>query len=124
VSPNVKLNDQVFELLSGLSPKLPGFDLNCWQSTTRGHVNLHKDYAALRPWRGGESDDIVYKDSSNVFTSHLVQMGYLDARWLPERAEYHIEVKTTMSSNMQEPFYMSKPQYERVRTSNFYHTDF
>lgn len=120
----IKLKEQVFELLSGLNPKLPGFELNSWQSTARGYVSLHQDYAALQPWRGGESDDIFYQDSSNAFTSHLVKTGYLDSQWLSESPEYHIEVKTTMSSNIETPFYMSKYQYARVRASAFPHHRF
>jgi hypothetical protein len=124
VFSNIKLNEQVFELLSGLNPKLPGFGLNSWQSTTRGYVSLHPDYAALQSWRGEESDDIFYDDYSNVFTWHLVNMGYLDSQWLSESPEYHIEVKTTMSNNIKTPFYMSKYQYQRVRASPFHVKDF
>lgn len=123
MSSNIKLNEQVFELLSGLNPKLPGFELNNWQSAARGYVNLHQDYTTLQPWKWGESDDIIYKDSSNAFTSHLFKMGYLDKQWLSESPEYDIEVKTTMSNNIETPFHMSKYQYARVRASLFHITD-
>ena len=114
----------MFELLSGLNPKLPGFELSSWRSRVRHYISLHQDYAALQPWGGEESGDIFYEDNSNAFTSHLIKTGYLDSQWLSESLEYHIEVKTTMLSNAETPFYMSKYQYARVRASTFQITDF
>ncbi|GFF84697.1 conserved hypothetical protein [Aspergillus udagawae] len=104
----------VFETLCRLSPSLPGFCRDNWQSTIRKYVNLHEDYTDLEPWNGRETADITYSDREGTLTALLINKGYLDATWTGARPHYLLEIKTTTSS-WETPFYMSKYQYERVR---------
>jgi hypothetical protein len=110
---------QVFELLSSLRPTLPGFGRSCWRSKARKHAKTHPDYATVEPWDGDETgnSDIFYNDESRVLTHALFKSGYLDKSWLDEKPNYHIEVKTTMRGSLEEPFYVSKAQYARVRSN-------
>jgi hypothetical protein len=43
------LSFQVFEILSRLTPALPGFSRENWQSTIRHYVRIHEDYADFTP---------------------------------------------------------------------------
>ncbi|KAF7179749.1 hypothetical protein CNMCM7691_008799 [Aspergillus felis] len=112
----------VFETLCRLSPSLPRFGRDNWQSTIRHYVNLHEDYADLEPWNGRETADITYSDREGILTSLLIDKGYLDATWTRARPHYFLEVKTTTSS-WDTPFYMSKYQYERMRAMRHGDTD-
>ncbi|GFF32149.1 conserved hypothetical protein [Aspergillus udagawae] len=105
----------VFETLSRLSPSLPGFCRDNWQSTIRKYVNLHEDYTDLEPWNGRETADITYSDREGILTALFIDKGYLDATWTGARPHYFLEIKTTTSS-WETPFYMSRYQYERMRT--------
>lgn len=104
----------MFEVLSRLNPTLPGFSRDNWESTIRKYVRLHGDYADMEPWNGRETADITYTDSGGVFTSLLIDKGYLRSEiWAGRRPKYYLEVKST-TSTWETPFYMSKFQYERV----------
>jgi hypothetical protein len=72
----------------------------------------------VQPWYGDETgnSDIFYNDESRVLTHALIESGYLNKSWRNEKPDYHIEVKTTMKSSFEEPFYLSKAQYARVRS--------
>ncbi|KAL8947441.1 MAG: hypothetical protein Q9222_006278 [Ikaeria aurantiellina] len=100
----------MFEYLKGLG--LPGFDLMHWTSGIRSRVKSHADYHNI----DNNNDrnviaDIEYLDDSGRFTQYLVQRGHLlQGVWDNTRPMYHIEVKTTLSSDWQEPFFMSKAQ--------------
>jgi hypothetical protein len=109
---------QVFELLSSIRPSLPGFGRSCWRSRARKHAKTHPNYATVQPWYGDETgnSDIFYNDESRVLTHALIESGYLNKSWRNEKPDYHIEVKTTMKSSFEEPFYLSKAQYARVRS--------
>lgn len=108
-------HEQVFELLSELSPRLPNFSRANWQSTVRTFASAHPDYADLTAWDGTESSDMYYDDVTGAFTALLIRQGYLDAMaWEGETPEYYIEVKATMAGSLETPFYLSKWQYNRV----------
>ncbi|KAM0437020.1 hypothetical protein ACHAQK_007498 [Fusarium lateritium] len=111
----------VFELLSSIPHALPGWSRENWQSTVRHNVSIHPDYTSLRNWYGTEQGDLFYDDVAGTFTSYLIEKGYLKDSWRKERPEYYIEVKTTTSSRLDTPFYMSKHQYARVRFSRPLH---
>ncbi|EAW19928.1 uncharacterized protein NFIA_095480 [Aspergillus fischeri NRRL 181] len=104
----------VFETLCRLTPSLPDFCRDNWQSTIREYVNLHEDYIDLEPWNGRETADITYSDREGILTALFIDKGYLDATWTGARPHYFLEIKTTTSS-WDTPFYMSRYQYERVR---------
>ncbi|KAF4212811.1 hypothetical protein CNMCM5878_000675 [Aspergillus fumigatiaffinis] len=112
----------VFETLCRLSPSLPGFCRDNWQSTIRKYVNLHEDYTDLEPWNGRETADITYSDTEGTLTALLIDKGYLDATWTGARPHYFLEIKTTTSS-WDTPFYMSRYQYERMQTMRHVDTD-
>ncbi|GFF57726.1 hypothetical protein IFM61392_07789 [Aspergillus lentulus] len=112
----------VFETLCRLSPSLPGFCRDNWQSTIRKYVNLHEDYTDLEPWNGRETADITYSDGEGILTALLIDKGYLDATWTGARPYYSLEIKTTTSS-WDTPFYMSRYQYERMQTMRPVDTD-
>ncbi|KAL4968127.1 uncharacterized protein BDV14DRAFT_206779 [Aspergillus stella-maris] len=103
----------VFETLSRLNPRLPGFSRENWKSTIRKHVNIHEDYTDLEPWNGRETADITYNDTESILTSVLIDKGYLDSIWLGTKPRFYLEVKATTYS-CDEPFYMSKHQFERM----------
>ncbi|KAI3323331.1 hypothetical protein HD806DRAFT_544090 [Xylariaceae sp. AK1471] len=104
----------VFELLSTMTPPLPGFSRTLWQSTMREHVSVHPGYRDMKPWFGREKADIMYTDSSGALTAALIDRGYLDAQtWIWRRPTYYIEVKTT-SGPREQAFFMSKNQYARM----------
>ncbi|KAB8229009.1 uncharacterized protein BDW43DRAFT_289566 [Aspergillus alliaceus] len=108
----------VFEVLSRLSPNLPGFSRENWQSTIRQYIQLHEDYIDLQPWCGRETADLVYTDSEGIMTSFLIAKGYLSSElWAGKRPRFYLEVKSTTSS-CETPFYMSKYQYERMQSSS------
>ncbi|KAI9933658.1 hypothetical protein MW887_008131 [Aspergillus wentii] len=106
----------VFEILSHLTPSLPGFSRDNWESTIRKYVRLHNGYTDMESWNGRETSDITYTDHEGVLTSLLIEKNYLcpDA-WTGRRPRYYLEVKSTTSS-WDTPFYMSKNQYERMQT--------
>ncbi|KAL8716310.1 MAG: hypothetical protein Q9220_000215 [cf. Caloplaca sp. 1 TL-2023] len=105
----------IFELLKGLC--LPGFNLKHWTSGIRNRVKSHADYLDIE--NNNDRDaiaDIEYLDHSGSFTRYLVQRGHLaQGLWDDERPHYHIEVKTTLSSDWQEPFFMSKAQERHIQ---------
>lgn len=104
----------MFEVLSRLNPTLPGFSRDNWQSTIRKYVRLHDEYSDMQPWQGRETADFTYTDTAGVFTSLLIEKGYLSPDvWTGKRPQYFIEVKSTTAS-WDTPFYMSKHQYKRV----------
>ncbi|OJJ33410.1 hypothetical protein ASPWEDRAFT_185791 [Aspergillus wentii DTO 134E9] len=106
----------VFEILSHLTPSLPQFSRDNWESTIRKYVRLHDEYTNMGSWNGRETLDITYTDHEGVLTSLLIEKNYLcpDA-WTGRRPRYYLEVKSTTSS-WDAPFYMSKNQYERMQT--------
>ncbi|KAF7182145.1 hypothetical protein CNMCM7691_001533 [Aspergillus felis] len=104
----------VFELLA--SSDLPEFSHDNWRSTIRKHISVHPDYHDLAPWYGFETADIVYRDTSSVLTTTLIDAGYLPhARWHGSNPTYYIEVKTT-TAECDSAFFMSKSQYRRMQT--------
>jgi hypothetical protein len=106
------LTSQIFELL--LKFGLPSFSTENWKSTIRKEVRAHPKYQDMEPWQGRETADITYHDSTGVFTSILVQNGYLESDvWRSARPIYYLEVKTT-TRDCSEQFYMSGSQYLRV----------
>jgi hypothetical protein len=70
----------------------------------------------LEPWYGREAADITYADSEGVFTALLIATGFLDDSWTGAKPNYFLEVKST-TSQCETPFYVSKAQYDRVRSS-------
>ncbi|KAL3459177.1 hypothetical protein BJX64DRAFT_265188 [Aspergillus heterothallicus] len=108
----------VFETLSRVTPSLPHFSRDNWQSTIRKHVSIHEDYTDLEPWYGRETADITYTDSEGVFTALLIATGYLDGSWTGAKPDYFLEVKST-TSDCEAPLYVSKAQYDRVRSPCF-----
>ncbi|KAH6876838.1 hypothetical protein B0T10DRAFT_497374, partial [Thelonectria olida] len=108
----------IFELLSHLSPELPGFGRNNWKSTIRSYVTGHPDYNDMSPWNGRETADITYQDVSGALTSLLADAGHMDTwdadRVRQARPEFFIEVKST-TGPFETPFYMSKAQYRRMQ---------
>jgi hypothetical protein len=105
---------QVFELLSHLTPSLPGFSRANWRSTIRSYVTSHPEYSNLHPWNGIETADIMYADHDSTLTNLLIDNGYLASdTWAGARLQYYIEVKTTTGA-CDTPFYMSKRQYKMV----------
>lgn len=104
---------QVFEMLSRVTPGLPGFSRANWQSTIRRYVTCHPEYSDMAPWNGGETADIVYSDDGTL-TRVFVDNGNLDAEtWADARPRYFIEVKAT-TGPCETPFFMGKYQYARV----------
>ena len=109
----------MFEYLKGLV--LPGFDLENWKSAIRDRVKIHADYHDLEKDNDRSAiADIEYLDCSGRLTQFLTQKRHLaQGLWDSEKPLYHIEVKTTTSSNWQEPFFMSKYQERHVRAFIF-----
>ncbi|KAG7284334.1 hypothetical protein NEMBOFW57_010706 [Staphylotrichum longicolle] len=108
----------VFEMLSRLQPRLTGFSQANWESTIRHYASAHPNYANMTRWTGKETADITYHDVDGVFTSLLIDKGYLDAgTWAHARPRYFIEVKTTTGS-YRTPFFMSKYQYQRMHDNS------
>jgi len=107
----------MFEYLNGLG--LPRFGLENWKSAIRDRGNIHADYDGLEKDNDRSAiADIEYLDDSRKLTQFLTQKGHLaQGLWDIERPLYHIEVKTTTSSDWQEPFFMSKAQERHVRAS-------
>ena len=107
----------MFEYLKGLG--LPRFDLGNWKSEIRDRVKIHVDYHDLEKNNDRSAiADIEYLDDSRRLTQFLTQKGHLaQGLWDSERPLYHIEIKTTTSSDWQEPFFMSKAQERHVRSS-------
>ena len=106
----------MFEFLKGLG--LPKFNLENWKSEIRDRVKIHADYHDVEKYNDRRAiADIEYMDDSGTLTRFLKQKGHLaQGLWDSERHLYHIEIKTTTSSNWQEPFFMSKAQQRHVRT--------
>ncbi|KAJ8108745.1 hypothetical protein OPT61_g7958 [Boeremia exigua] len=109
----------VFEWLRALS--LPHFTLDNWQSTIRGEVNIHPNYANVRDWSGRETTDLVYKDHTGDLTRRLrerckggfpVQIA-IDHDHALRPVEYYLEVKSTPGQSRTR-FYMSGSQYDRM----------
>ena len=107
----------MYEYLKRLG--LTHFDWNNWKSGLKGRVKIHAAYRDLTiDYDGAAIADIEYLDESRGLTRFLIKKGHLAQRlWDDERPLYHIEVKTTTSSNWQETFYMSKHQEQHVRSS-------
>ena len=106
----------MFEYLKELG--LPSFGLENWKSAIRDRVKIHHDYHDIEKVNDRSAiADIEYLDDSRRFTQFLTKKGYLaQGLWVNERPLYHIEIKTTTSSDWQEPFFMSKAQERHVRT--------
>ena len=109
----------VFEYLKGLD--LPRFGMENWKSEIRDRVNIHTDYHDVERYENRSAiADFEYLDDSGALTQFLIHKGYLRwSLWNTKRPLYYIEIKTTTSSNWQEPFFMSKAQERHVRTSSF-----
>ena len=107
----------MFEYLKALG--LPRFGLDNWKSEIRDRVKIHADYRDLEKDHDRSAiADIEYLDDSRRLTQFLIQKGHLaQGLWDSEKPLYHIEIKTTTSSDWQEPFFMSKAQERHVRTS-------
>ncbi|CAF3557216.1 unnamed protein product [Fusarium graminearum] len=103
----------VFELLLGISPALPQFGRDNWQSRMRKFINVHPNYSDMPVWTGQETADIVYFDRGRGLTKHLVGKGQLGPSWLNKKPLYLIEVKST-TGDRRTPFYMSKRQYQKM----------
>ena len=106
----------MFEYLKGLG--LPRFGSENWRSEIRDRVKIHADYHDLEKYNDRSAiADIEYLDDSRRLTQFLTQKGHLSqGLWDNVRPLYHIEIKTTTSSDWQEPFFMSKAQERHVRT--------
>lgn len=105
-------------MLSSLKSSLVDFDFNIdnWQSKIRQYANIHANYIGLRNWDVKETSDIVYNDVKGVFTTFLIDKGYLSkAGWQGRTPKYYIEVKTT-TEQCKKPFFVSKGQFKRVST--------
>jgi hypothetical protein len=105
---------QVFELLKTL--RLPNFAIDQWQSSRRHYVAAHPEYTDITRWVGEETTDLTYHDVQGKFTKLLIDLGYLGGLWQHARPKYFLDVKTTLGP-CDEPFFLSKPQYEHVRPS-------
>lgn len=107
----------MFETLKGLG--LPGSALENWKSAIRDRVKLHADYHDIEKDNDRRAiADIEYVDESRKLTQFLIQRGHLARRSSNgDKPLYHIEIKTTMSSDWQEPFFMSKAQERHVGLS-------
>ncbi|KAL8701070.1 MAG: hypothetical protein Q9201_005112 [Fulgogasparrea decipioides] len=105
----------MFEYLKGLG--LPGFGLENWKSAIRDRVKLHADYHNIEKDNDRRAiADIEYLDESRRLTQLLTQREHLAQRFLDsEKPLYHIEIKTTTSSDWQEPFFMSRAQERHVK---------
>jgi hypothetical protein len=103
----------VFEILSRLEARLPGFDRGNWQSTIRRHVTVHEDYYSMDVWKGAETADITYDDTEGEFTKLLVENKYLNNIWIGAKPKYYLEVKAT-TKNCGTRFFVSKSQYQRA----------
>jgi hypothetical protein len=79
-------------------------------------VSVHADYAKLLNWDEQETSDIVYDDYLGVFTTFLIDKGYLsEASWQGKTPKYYIEVKST-TEQCKTPLFMSRGQFKRVST--------
>lgn len=107
----------MFEHLKGLG--LPRFGLENWKSEIRDRVKIHADYHDLDKYNDRTAiADFEYLDDSGRLTQFLKRKGHLAKEFSDSgRPLYHIEIKTTTSSNRQEPFFMSKAQERHVRSS-------
>lgn len=104
----------MFDLLSHLTPSLPGFSLVNWQSTIRSYVSSHPEYSNISHLNIREKADIMYADNNSTLTDLLIDNGYLASNLVAgAKLQYYIEVKTT-TGPCETPFYMSKYQYNRV----------
>jgi hypothetical protein len=104
---------RAFEILSRLS--LPGFSRDNWASTIRTEVVIHPRYSTMGAWPGRrETADITYDDTDSVFTSLLIEKGYLvDQVWRGARPKYFIEVKTTIGE-FDNRLFLNNGQFTRV----------
>jgi hypothetical protein len=105
-------------LLSSLKLSLVDFDFNIgdWQSKIRQYASSHADHIGLRNWDVKETSDIVYEDVKGVFTTFIIDKGYLSkADYQGRTPMYYIEVKTT-TVQCKTPFFVSKGQFKRVST--------
>lgn len=103
-------------MLSKMNPPLPGFCHDNWTSNIKVAMKAHPDYASMAAWAGRyEISDLEYDDIAGVFTTHLVNNGYLPSQlWQNKTPKYHFEVKST-PQELEAPFYMSGTQYGKVR---------
>ena len=110
----------MFEYLKGLD--LPDFGLKHWKSSIRDRVKSHAEYQDIENCHDRNAiADIEYMDESRKLTRFLTDRGYLAPRFFDsDRPLYHFEVKTTVSSDWQEPFFMSKAQERHVKSSTLY----
>ncbi|KAH8895463.1 hypothetical protein GQ53DRAFT_855993 [Thozetella sp. PMI_491] len=105
----------VFLLLKGISPSLPHFDEDNWQSRILKYVKVHPTLGYLPEWNHKETADITYNDSQGVLTNLFIGQGYLDSdAWNGKKPMYFIEVKTTTRS-FNTRFFMSRSQYARMQ---------
>ena len=105
----------MFECLKNLH--LTNFDLNNWVSVLCHYAAAHPEYRDITKWSGRSLAEIEYKDVGGQFTDYLIRNRYLpETIWKRERPYYYYEVKTTKSTDRQEPFHMSCAQYKHVDT--------
>ncbi|KAH7411292.1 hypothetical protein BKA64DRAFT_378000 [Cadophora sp. MPI-SDFR-AT-0126] len=103
----------VFEIMSNIF--LPLFGRGNWKSTIRHEVSVHEKYRDMSTWTGRETADITYDDDGGVFTSILVDKGYLHEYWRGSTPHYFIEVKTT-TGDCNDRFFLSNSQYARMQS--------
>ncbi|KAH8910228.1 hypothetical protein BR93DRAFT_466991 [Coniochaeta sp. PMI_546] len=103
-------------MLSKMNPPLPGFCNDNWTSNIKMAVKAHPDYASMAAWPGRfEISDLEYDDIAGVFTTHLVNNGYLPSQlWQNKTPKYHFEVKST-PQELEAPFYMSGTQHGKMK---------
>jgi hypothetical protein len=92
---------------------LPGFNQDNWRSTIKYFARAHPEYADMGSFSGRETSDIVYNDTSGMFTDFLINAGYLAGSWQGKTPNYLIEAKSTMDE-CETPFFASDGQYNRV----------
>ncbi|RYP79019.1 hypothetical protein DL770_006764 [Monosporascus sp. CRB-9-2] len=104
----------VFEILTSLTPSLPGFSRENWRSTIRRYATEHPEYADMCSWVGVETSDLEYEDEAGTLTDALVRHEFLADEHRGRRPRYYIEVKTTPGP-CDAPFFMSHAQYEKMK---------
>ncbi|KAF1811004.1 hypothetical protein P152DRAFT_483336 [Eremomyces bilateralis CBS 781.70] len=102
----------VFEFLCS---RLQDFGKLNWPSTIRKYIRVHPSHTTLEPWKGTETADLVYEDSSGRLRELLVNAGY-DCPSKPS-TKFLLEVKTT-TKDCSEPFFMKSGQYNLMQRAH------